>query len=71
MVIDDRIHGDNAKAARLENPFKFQQSLFLRAEHAFYFELVKKVPALTGLKRVWSESVFETLFDKTKERTDY
>ena len=71
MVIDARLKGDEAKATELQKYFNFKQSLFLRAEHVFYFELVKVVPRLKDLRRALDESVFKSLFDKTKDLTDY
>lgn len=70
MVIKARIEGDEQEAQRLKDYFKFKKSLLLRAEHVFYFELVKKVPRLTTLFRVLDHSVFAKLFNKTKETTD-
>ena len=37
----------------------------------FDFELVKEVPRLKDLRRALDETIFSTLFDKTKELTDY
>jgi hypothetical protein len=81
MVINARIESNKAEvseAARLEAEavrlekvvFKFKRTLFLRAEHVQYYELVKKVPRLTTLKRVLDETVLAALFSKTKNMED-
>ena len=81
MVINARIESNKAEgleavrleaeAVRLEKVvFKFKRTLFLRAEHVQYYELVKKVPKLTTLKRVLDETVLAALFSKTKNMED-
>jgi len=81
MVINARIEANlaegleairlDAYAVRLETVvFKFKRALFLRAEHVQYYELVKKVPKLTTLKRVLDETVLAALFSKTKNMED-
>ena len=70
MVIEERAAGNKAEAVRLERIFKFRQPLFLRAEQVQYYELVKKVPRLTALKRVLDETVLAALFSKTKNMED-
>jgi len=57
MVVNAHFQSDNSKTVELEKYFKFKQSLFLRAKRVFYFDLVKKVPGLKGLKRVLNESM--------------
>ena len=37
---------NDKRAVELDNIFGFKQPLLLRAEHAFYHELVKRVPRL-------------------------
>ena len=81
MVINARIEANKAEgveATRLDAyavwletvVFKFKRTLFLRAEHVQYYELVKKVPRLTLLKRVLDETVLAALFSKTKNMED-
>ena len=75
MVIKSRVAGNEQEAVRLEGIFRFRQPLFLRAEQAQYYELVKKVPRLQTLRRVLDETVMAALFGKTKNlkewRPDY
>jgi hypothetical protein len=82
MVINARVEANKSEgleANRLEAyavwlekvVFKFKRTLFLRAEHVQYYELVKKVPELTLLKRVLDETVLAALFGKTKNMKDY
>ena len=37
---------NDKRAVELDNIFGFKQPLLLRAEHAFYYELFKRVPRL-------------------------
>ena len=71
MVIDARLQVDEAKAIELERVFNFKRSLFIRAKHVFFFELVKEVPRLKDLRRALDDSIFSALFDKEKELNDY
>jgi hypothetical protein len=48
-IIRAHVEGKNDKLEQLHMYFGFKQNLFLRAEHVFYFELVK-APRLTELR---------------------
>lgn len=75
MVIEAQTNGDNDLADKLKRHFRFSKDLILRAEHIFYYELVKLVPALTSLRRVLDGTVLSKLVGKAKcmedPRPDY
>ena len=75
MIIEAQMNGDNDLADKLKRHFRFKQDLTLRAEHVFYYELVKLVPALTSLRRVLDQPVLSKLVGKAKcmedPRPDY
>jgi hypothetical protein len=43
------VRGDEQLAEQLKQHFGFKSRLVLRAEHVFYYELVKMVPRLASL----------------------
>ena len=75
MIYRHIVEGDGRRADDLKRYFGFKRDLVLRAEHAFYYELVKLVPELTQLRRVLDESVLSRLLGKSKTvdepRPDY
>ena len=70
MVMQALTAGDHQLADQLKRHFAFKRDLVLRAEHAFYHELVKLVPELTWLRRVLDESVLSKLVGKIKSLED-
>jgi hypothetical protein len=46
MIYRHIVEGDGRRADDLKRYFGFKRDLVLRAEHAFYYELVKLVPSL-------------------------
>jgi hypothetical protein len=75
MVNDQRYVLFNEKwAVELDQYFKFKQSLLLRAEHAFYHELVKRERQLAEFPaedRALDKTVRSALYGKTKNMKDY
>lgn len=70
MVYQAIVSGDYQLADDLKTRFGFKRDLVLRAEHVFYYELVKLVPKLIRLRRVLDESVLSKLIGKTKSLED-
>ena len=65
---------DEEKAVELDKFFKFKKTLLLRAEHAFYFELVKRVPELAlfpAEDRALDRTIRSAIYGKTKNLKDY
>jgi len=75
MVNEERfVLFNEARAVYLEKYFNFGKPLLLRAEHAFYFELVKRVPELAlfpAEDRALDQTVRSALYGKTKNVKDY
>jgi hypothetical protein len=75
MVNEERFVSFNIeRAVFLEKYFGFGKVLLLRAEHAFYYELVKNVPELAEFPaedRALDETVRSALYGKTKTLKDY
>jgi len=66
---------NDAKKKFLKRHFGFRKDMILRAERLFYYELVKRVPALREMERVLDETVMSRMFGKAKcvsdPRPDY
>lgn len=65
---------DIERAVYLDNYFNFKSVLVLRAEHAFYFELIKLVPELGAFSaedRALDKTVRDALYGKVKNLKDY
>jgi hypothetical protein len=62
--------GDVAKYKEWMKHFGFKKDLVLRAEHAFYFMLVKEVPKLAQMVRALDQSIASALEGKAKRSVD-
>jgi hypothetical protein len=69
------VEENRARRSALKRHFGFQKDLLVRAECRFYYELCKRVPALTSMKRVLDGTIMANMFQKTKcvhdPRPDY
>ncbi len=71
QLVNDLLQANKIEEAkRLRKYFGFTKDLVVRAEHVFYYELVKLCPDLIKTRRVLDESVLSKLLGKTKSLSD-